>query len=1398
MTGLEPNSHQTPAPTSGSARAGGRALAWRRWPRVCWRALRQTLKLSLKLLLAVYFVFALLILVLRYAVLPGISNYRLDIQQAVSKAVGRQFEIAQLQASWQGLNPRLELSQVQLRDQLGQVALSLPRVEATLSWTSLFFFEPRFQQIEIIRPSLQLGRNPQGLLVIGGFVVDPKQTGDGKGLDWLLSQRQLRIRDAEIRWLDQHQRLPEISLSKVDFLLHNHWLHHQFALKAQPAAELAAPIDLRGDFKQPLLSRQSADFSQWSGTLYAKLERANLAQLAPYLNYPLDLQSGRGALKAWLQIDKTRVADFTADLQLHDVRGQFRRDLPKLDMALISGRLIASEQKNPGKKYLPSVFGQVGHSLALMNFTMQARDGTKLPATTLRETFTPGVKGQPEKVEVFASSLDLQMLANFAEHLPLPKDQRQMLADFEPRGHLKNFTARWQGSYPDIASYQLKGEFINLSMRAQAAQLGRAKTASSPARAAIPAIPGFENLSGSIEASEKGGRFSLNSENLALRLSSYFVDPLMPFQLLKMQAGWQINKDDELLFQVQQMEAHQDGMVAHLTGRHSMSMRAAAEGELGEVDIHGQIQGFDLKNLSRYIPTVMEPDLRHWLVNGILAGQANEVSVRIKGELAQLPFSGNDKKRGKNEFLVKGKLAKAKLDFSAGELAADAKTPLWPVIDEIDGHFSFERARMEIFADKAKTLGAELNKVSAIIPDLLHHNPQLQIDGQAHAGLQTMLNYVLASPVDGWLGHFLKDAKGSHPAHLGLKLNIPLNHVENTRVNGLLQFANNEVQLLAGMPLVSGLNGKLEFSETGVALGSLRGSFLGGAVTIGGGSQKDGSVKVKVDGTFTADGLRRVMPAQLAQSLGSRLSGAARYGSTILLKKRALEVQIDSNLQGLASTLPEPLAKLSSDYLPLHFEMSPQALDGSRDEIRVNLGTLLHARYQRQRLAGNGNWQVTKAGIAVNQAVPDSEQGLTMAIELPLLNVEEWQSLLERPAAASNQIATSTSGSEALEFDLASYLEPQSVRIKTPALQFMGKQLQHVDMQLQRQNQAWYVQLHSDQVAGKIRYSATEQAAGHISARLSKLIIPKSVEHEVGDLLEGKSSTTQLPGLDIQAENFELFGKKLGSLDLQAHNQYANNGREWSIRQLIIKNPDGELRAQGKWHSRKNESGTQLSYLLNLQDAGKLLERFGFAHVLAGGKGKLEGEVSWNGAPTSFDIPSMRGKVQLVMAAGQFLKVDPGAAKLLGVLSMQAIPRRLTLDFRDIFSEGFAFDSIAGTANLEQGVATTENLKMLGLNATVLIAGEANLVKENQDLHVTVIPVVNVGAASVVYGLAVNPVIGLGTFLAQVFLKEPLAKAFTFEYQVNGSWYEPNVLKLERQDKKTPARLNKPLASKEE
>jgi uncharacterized protein YhdP len=186
---------------------------------------------------------------------------------------------------------------------------------------------------------------------------------------------------------------------------------------------------------------------------------------------------------------------------------------------------------------------------------------------------------------------------------------------------------------------------------------------------------------------------------------------------------------------------------------------------------------------------------------------------------------------------------------------------------------------------------------------------------------------------------------------------------------------------------------------------------------------------------------------------------------------------------------------------------------------------------------------------------------------------------------------------------------------------------------------------------------------------------------------------------------------------------------------------------------------------------------------MRGGKGHLQGQLAWSGSPLSVNWPSLDGQVTIALETGQFLRVDAGAARLLGVLSLQALPRRLLLDFRDVFQEGFAFDSIGGEIRLTGGVAHINSLRMRSVQATVLMEGQADLDRETQDLRVFVVPEINAGTASLAYA-AINPAIGLGTFVAQWLLRRPLIAANTREFHVTGTWDEP---KIERIERKAPA-----------
>jgi uncharacterized protein YhdP len=141
--------------------------------------------------------------------------------------------------------------------------------------------------------------------------------------------------------------------------------------------------------------------------------------------------------------------------------------------------------------------------------------------------------------------------------------------------------------------------------------------------------------------------------------------------------------------------------------------------------------------------------------------------------------------------------------------------------------------------------------------------------------------------------------------------------------------------------------------------------------------------------------------------------------------------------------------------------------------------------------------------------------------------------------------------------------------------------------------------------------------------------------------------------------------------------------------------------------------------------------------------------------------------------------VDPGAGRLVGVLSLQSLPRRINLDFRDVFSQGFAFDEIVGQVHLERGIAYTKDLRMNGPAAKVSMSGLVSLAQETQSLALKIEPRLEdtVAVAGAILG---GPAVGLGTLLANKMLKNPIGQAVGFEYTVSGTWKEPVITKVPR------------------
>lgn len=380
---------------------------------------------------------------------------------------------------------------------------------------------------------------------------------------------------------------------------------------------------------------------------------------------------------------------------------------------------------------------------------------------------------------------------------------------------------------------------------------------------------------------------------------------------------------------------------------------------------------------------------------------------------------------------------------------------------------------------------------------------------------------------------------------------------------------------------------------------------------------------------------------------------------------------------------------------------------------------------------------------------------------------------------------------------------PTVMALRAGELRVQGQRLNRVVAGGQRDGLNWRANIDAAELSGYLEYRQSGPAGpGRVHARLSRLSLAPETASGVEEMLDEQPAN--IPALDIVVENMELRGRKLGRIEIDAVNRVASAGngsgsvsvsendgavREWHLNKFNVVLPEATLSASGDWvalasagprSARVSERRrAEMDFRLDIADSGELLKRFGMDGVLRRGKGKLAGQIAWMGSPLSPHIPSMSGQFNVNVESGQFMKADPGLAKLLGVLSLQSLPRRLTLDFRDVFSQGFAFDFVRGDVIIAQGLASTNNLQMSGVNAAVLMAGSADIARETQNLRVVVVPEINAGTASLIASV-INPAVGLGSFLAQMFLRRPLMEAATQEFHIDGTWSDPKITKIDR------------------
>ncbi|MCL2310319.1 MAG: TIGR02099 family protein [Proteobacteria bacterium] len=1336
-------------------------------------------------------VFIASLLVIRFVLLPQWEAQPQKVADFFGERIGLPVTLGNLQTGWDGWNPQLTVHDLQIYAASGEAAgatapasaaqLTLPNVGLQVdAWNSLLHLDVRFKRLRLEQPALIVRRDAAGQVFIGGVLLaaspEEKNADNSPFVDWLLRQRTIEIDGGTVEWRDEKRAAPPLIIEQLNFRGERSLTHYRFGLRGDLVSETGATFEVRGDTSIGLLQR-SFDHD-WGG--YLRLDRVDLGSLRQWIDLPVALTRGEGSVQTWVSLSKQRITSITVDLALHDVKANWAPGLAAsnataepaiapLELQEARGRFTGREERNR------SVFSTDG-------LTLVEKSGLRLgpmtatltleglsPETPLRmtESLTQALRGHLE-----FDRLDVSVLTGLLQFVPLPNGWRQTLAALKPRGVLENGNGRWEFARErNGAEESLR--LIHYSARAAV------RDASAQA---YEAYPGIRGISGTVSFDETRGTVALTGRNVVLDLPRVFPETLS-LDTADGHIGW-THKPEGLLVRIDTLH------FANADAEGTVQGSWQANGGDGIADLSAQLQRATAAGAYRYIPYVAGEHVRKWLQESLKSGAGDHGQVVLKGDLDRFPFPG-----GKDgNFSVTAHVANARLLYD----------PAWPAIDGIDADLRFVNESMTISAKRGSIFDAPLGPTKVVIPDLGAQHPHLRIDGSAGGPVAAYLRFLDESPVGGWLDHMLTGTQATGDGALTLKLDIPLDGEETSKVNGSFKLAGNTLDL-PEMPSLTQAQGIVTFTEHDVSADALTFEALGGKGTLTLTSQNGGVV---LTGTGTAN--LSTLHTNASLPLLDRLSGTTPWRLTLNTGgKRGLHWLLTTPLTGVTVDLPAPLGKEAYAVAPLQIMHDTLAATAGKDAPKEEYWRV---DYQSpgapltviaKRVPNGTAWKLESALVNIGETKGSSgvvlppTPGLSVRGALTQLDITPWYALYQ-----------TLPRNEKMEG-----LALSDVDVNIGTLSALGRQLHEVHFSTRQAAGVWGINLASREAEGRLAWEHADAHGtvnGRLKGKFSRLALLETEKPSPRDRRfsngkgsdeksggEQKASTVLIPGsvnpwpeVDFEVDHFFYKEKDLGHLSVQAEPR----GPDWHMNSVVLSNPDGVITADGWWRTARQAQRTEVNVTAQVNDAEKFLEHFGVPRSIVASDVRLDGALSWADAPSDFNLGTLDGHLTLNVGRGHFTRIEPGIGRLLGVLSLQALPRRLTLDFRDVFSEGFAFDSIVGSTEINNGILHTSDLLMDGASAKVKLTGTVDLSKETQDLNVYVQPSLtdslSVGAAGASVLLMANPVsaaaVGIGALIGQIVLGNPFEKIFSYEYTVKGSWDDPTVEKKTREGVQLP------------
>ena len=1274
--------------------------------------------------------------VLQFWLFPRLDDYREPLAEAVGKALGIKVEVGQMSGGWAHLHPRFALSDVVVFDSKHQPAVQLSQVKAEIAWLPLLTGNLGFRALTIETPSLDFRRDAAGHLFLSGLPLDG---GGDFRVDALLEQGKLNLHSGKVVWSDAMRRSPSLTLSDVSLRLDSRGAQHQLDIALAPPDALGKPVGVRVEW----IGRSFSEWDSWQTKIALKTKEIDLAGWSTWIDYPVPIASGKANLDLTVSARGLELTQVDGAVAIADMKAQLAPGIKPLQLKRFSSDIEFHRQAESKSE-----------QLKLTDLAYTDATGKTEPPTDI---FVKRILGfadekQTQDLTFQASRLDLARLREVIESLPIPLQLRQQLDRAAPSGTLQKFRAHGLVIGDALAEYSAQGAFKDIAIRSD------------------DGLKFVKGLTGKIDMTHREGKLVLNSENSVLAAPNVLPINEVPLDQLTGQISWK-KTVGLIAVKVKGLQLRNADLQAEANGTWSgeMSQAASEMDKAGTVDMKIVFDYAKTESGWKYIPLSASPDISKWVKGAVSGGSISGFRIEMDGRVWGMPYGSPEAGSAPGSSAAVGAPGKFYLGFKTKNLTVKYADG-YPPLENLDASFDMNQNQIKIVANKGQINGMKFSAIKADMADVSAYENHLLISGQAEGPTSSAVSFLKDTPLADHIHHFADEMSAEGNGKLDIAVNLNMLNASDVKVQGQYIFLNNKLAVVPGAPRVDAVNGTIRFSEGAIDSNDLQGQWSGEPLAIRIVTDDKGA-SINASGRANVADLRN----HYNLPLFDQLSGKTNWQAKVVMKGDRVDLNLVSDLKGVASSLPDPFNKSASSNIPLLVSRQSAPLSGRRGSDTVNqIWRMTLGGAASATIGVNTKGQVVRGKVLMGsgqaQAMPD-QPGLQLESLKPV-DLDFWMKAFD---LGSSRQASPSSGQRAPMLPLA-------ITVKAPLVNAFGRKFQDFKASVQTAADHTTVHMNSRELQGLIDWyppgTADGAERGMLQGRLSKLDLSAATENQPGTTSNLKQEINSLPDLSIKVDELYWQGKPWGKLSFRARNQKVGQNQSWRIDPFLLEGADLKFNGRLNWVVQANKGGapvnlTSMDFKLNSPQVGNLLTKLGFPGTVKRGVATMEGQVSWPATPFGFDPATLSGNFKMTAKDGQFSKMDPGVGRLLGLLSLQSLPQRFSLDFRDIFSEGLAFEAIQGRFDIRDGLMKTSDLEMDTPSAVVLMNGETNLANQTQDVVVTVRPALS---NSVALGVTVlNPIAGAVTFAAQKVLGDPLGKVFSFKYHITGTWSDPLV-----------------------